>query len=60
MGSGPLEFLANPQLSTGLVWQAFTNYSLSWASHAIPLSMMSCQGLFVGLKSQLFPSTFSH
>jgi len=32
---------------------------LSWASHAIPLSMMSCSGFSVGLKCQLLPLSFS-
>ena len=53
MGSGFLEFLVNLQLSTNLV--SLYNYCLSWASHTILLSMMNYQGLFVGLKSQLFP-----
>ena len=44
MGTGPLGFLANPQLSTGL----------SRASHAIPLSMMSCRGLMLGLQANIF------
>ena len=52
MRTGPLGFLANPQLSTD--WYAFTNYHLSRASHAIPLSMMSCQGLTLGLKANIF------
>jgi len=39
MGPSPLGFLANSQLSTDLVY--FTNYRLSWASHAIPFNMMS-------------------
>ena len=43
MGTGPLGFLANPQLST--ILYAFTNYRLNWASHAIPLSMMSYRDL---------------
>ena len=51
VGPGPLKILANPQL----FWCAFTNYRLSWANHAIPLSMMSGQEFFVGLKSQYFP-----
>ena len=51
MGTGPLGFLANPQLSTGLY--AFTNYRLSRASHAIPLSMMSYRGLMLGLKANI-------
>ena len=52
MGTGPLGFLANPQLSTGLY--AFTNYRLSQASHVIPLSMMSCRELMLGLKANIF------
>ena len=42
------------------IWYAFTNYRLSWASHAIPLSMMSCRGFFVRHKCQLFLLSFSH
>ena len=53
MGPGPLGFLANPQLLTDLC--NFINYHLSWASHAIPLSMMSYQGFYIGLKSQFIP-----
>jgi len=45
MGTCPLGFLANPQLST--------DYRLSWASHAIPLSMMSYRGLVLGLKANI-------
>ena len=29
---------------------------MSWASHAVPLSMMSFREIFVGLKGQLFSS----
>jgi len=36
------------------VWYAFTNYRLSWASHVIPLSMMSCWGFYIGLRSLCF------
>ena len=39
IGSGPLGFLANPQLSTDLV--CLYQLSFELASHAIPLSMMS-------------------
>ena len=53
MGTGPLGFLANPQLSTDLI--CLYQLPLSRASHAIPLSMMSCRGLMLGLKSQRFP-----
>ena len=52
MGIGPLEFLVNSQLSTDLY--AFTNYRLSQTSHAIPLSMMSCRGIMLGLKANIF------
>ena len=52
MGTGPLGFLANPHYQQ--IWYAFTNYRLSRASHAIPLSMMSCQGLMLGLKANIF------
>ena len=52
VGSGPLGFLANPQLSTGLI--CFINYRLSWASHVIPLSMMSYRGPMLGLKANIF------
>jgi len=49
--TNPLGFLANSQHQR--IWCAFTNYRLSWASHAIPLSMMSYRGVFVGLNSPL-------
>ena len=52
MGTGPLGFLANPQLSTDLVY--LYQLPLSRASHAIPLSMMSCRGLMLGLKANVF------
>ena len=52
MGTGLLDFLANPQLSMDLIY--LFNYRLSWASYAIPLSMMSCQGLMLGLKANIF------
>ena len=51
MGTGPLGFLANPQLSTGLIC---LYQHLSRASHAIPLSMMSCRELMLGLKANIF------
>jgi len=52
MGSGPLRFLSNPQLS--MVWYAFTNYRLSWTSDVIPLSMMSCWRFMLGLRANIF------
>ena len=52
MGIGPLGFLANPQLSTGLI--CLYQHRLSRASHAIPLSMMSCQELMLGLRDNIF------
>ena len=52
MGQSPLGFLANPQLSMDLV--CLTNYCLSWASHAIPLSIMSCRRHMLDLKANIF------
>ena len=52
MGSGPIGFLANHQLSSDLV--SFTNYCLSWASHAIPLSMVSNREFLLDLKANIF------
>ena len=51
-GTGPLRFLANPQLSTDVIY--LYQLPLSWASHAIPLSMMSYRGLMLGLKANIF------
>ena len=53
VGLTPLEFLANSQLATGLV--CLYHYRLSWASYAIPLSMMSCRGFCIRLKSHCIP-----
>ena len=52
MAPSPLGFLANPQLSMDLI--CLYNYHLSWASHAIPLSMMSYRGLMLDLKVNIF------
>jgi len=51
IGSGPLGFLANPQLSTDLVCLYQLPFEL--ASHAIQHDELS--RFYVGLKSQLFP-----
>ena len=52
MRPSPLGFLAN--LSYQQIWYAFINYHLSWAIHAIPLSMMSCRELMLDLKANIF------
>jgi len=52
MGPRPLGFLANPQLSTDLM--GLYQPPLSWASHAIPLSMISCRRLMLDLKANIF------
>ena len=56
-GSDPLEFLKI--LSYQHIWYTFTNYRLSWSSHAISFSMMSCWEFSVGLKRQHIPLFFS-
>jgi len=53
LGSGFLGFLANPPLSTNLV--CLYQLPLSSASYVIPLSMMSCWGFYIWLRSQYFP-----
>ena len=53
MGTSPLGFLANPQLSTDLICLYQLPFELG--SHAIPLSIMSCQRFMLGLKGQHFP-----
>ena len=52
MGPSPLGFLAI--LSYQQIWYVFINYCLSQASHAIPLSMMSCRRLMLDLKVNIF------
>jgi len=52
MGTCPLGFLANPQPSTDLIRLYQLPFEL--ASHAIPLSMMNCQGLMLGLMANIF------
>ena len=52
MRPSPLNFLANPSYQH--IWYALTNNSLSWASHAIPLSMMSYRELMLDLKDNIF------
>jgi len=49
-GPDPLGFFTNPQV----IWYAFTNHYLSWASHAIFLSMMSYQEFLLDLKVKIF------
>ena len=52
MGSGPLRFLANPQLSTDLV--CLYQPPVELAGHAIPLSMVSYREFLLDLKTNIF------
>jgi len=42
------------QYCVSIIWYAFTNYRLSWASHDIPLSMMSSRELMLDLNANIF------
>ena len=51
-GGEDIGFLANPQLLTDLVCLYQLPFELG--SHVIPLSMMSCRGLILDLKANIF------